>query len=47
MPGLLRVVARSAGRDVVAQLKALAEPTDRGILTEEEFAGQKAKILAG
>ena len=33
--------------DVVAQLKSLAELKDQGILTEEEFAAQKAKILGG
>ena len=33
--------------DVIAQLKGLAELKDQGILTEEEFAAQKAKILAG
>jgi hypothetical protein len=33
--------------DVVAQLKALAELKDQGVLTEAEFAAQKAKILAG
>ncbi|MET1034056.1 MAG: SHOCT domain-containing protein [Arthrobacter sp.] len=33
------------GNDVVEQLKALASLKDQGILTEEEFAGQKAKIL--
>jgi hypothetical protein len=32
--------------DVVTQLKSLAELKDQGILTEEEFAAQKAKILA-
>jgi hypothetical protein len=31
--------------DVVSQLKSLAELRDQGILTEEEFAAQKAKIL--
>ena len=31
--------------DMVAQLKELAELKDAGILTEEEFAAQKAKIL--
>ena len=36
-----------AGGDVVAQLKGLAELKDQGILTEEEFAAQKAKILGG
>jgi hypothetical protein len=38
--------AASPGTDVVTQLKALAELKDQGILTEEEFAAQKAKILA-
>jgi Short C-terminal domain len=32
--------------DPVAQLKELAELKNQGILTEEEFAAQKAKILA-
>jgi hypothetical protein len=32
---------------VVSQLKELASLKDQGILTEEEFAAQKAKILAG
>ncbi len=31
--------------DPIAQLKQLAELKDQGILTEEEFAAQKAKIL--
>ena len=31
--------------DTVTQLKQLAELKDQGILTEEEFAAQKAKIL--
>lgn len=31
--------------DVVAQLKGLADLKEQGILTEEEFAAQKAKIL--
>lgn len=35
----------AAPTDVVTQLKALAELRDQGILTEEEFAAQKAKIL--
>ena len=34
-----------AAADPVAQLKELAELKDQGILTEEEFAAQKAKIL--
>lgn len=37
----------SAGEsDVIAQLKQLGELRDQGILTEEEFAAQKAKLLA-
>ena len=32
--------------DTVSQLKGLAELKDQGILTEAEFAAQKAKILA-
>ena len=31
--------------DVVSQLKSLAELRDQGILTDAEFAAQKAKIL--
>jgi hypothetical protein len=31
--------------DAIEQLKQLAELKDQGILTEEEFAAQKAKIL--
>lgn len=33
-------------RDVVQQLKDLADLKAQGILTEEEFAAQKAKLLA-
>ena len=33
--------------DPVAQLKKFAELRDAGILTEEEFAAEKAKILGG
>ncbi len=32
--------------DVVEQLKKFAELRDQGILTEEEFSAQKAKLLA-
>ena len=39
--------AAAPATDVVTQLKALAELKDQGILTEAEFAAQKAKILAG
>jgi putative oligomerization/nucleic acid binding protein len=33
------------GPDQIAELKQLADLKDQGILTEEEFAAQKAKIL--
>jgi hypothetical protein len=33
--------------DAIERLKELAQLRDQGILTEEEFAAQKAKILAG
>jgi hypothetical protein len=32
--------------DLVTQLKELASLVDKGILTEEEFAAQKARLLA-
>jgi hypothetical protein len=32
--------------DVVEQLKKFAELRDQGILTEEEFAAQKARLLS-
>jgi type II secretory pathway component PulL len=35
------------GRDRIAQLKDLAELKREGILTEQEFATQKARVLAG
>lgn len=35
----------AAGADPIAQLKELAELRDQGILTEEEFAQQKARLL--
>jgi hypothetical protein len=35
----------SGGEDPIAKLKQLAELRDQGILTEEEFAAQKARIL--
>jgi hypothetical protein len=34
------------GEDPMEQLKKLAELKDQGILTEQEFSDQKAKILA-
>jgi len=36
-----------ATQSLVDQLKGLAELKDQGVLTEEEFAAQKARILAG
>jgi hypothetical protein len=36
-----------AGDDMIAQLEKLGELRDKGILTDEEFAAQKAKLLAG
>ncbi len=38
--------AQGAEVDVVAQLKELAALKEQGILTDDEFAAQKAKILA-
>jgi hypothetical protein len=35
----------AAAPDPIAQLKQLAELKEQGILTEEEFTAQKAKIL--
>jgi hypothetical protein len=32
--------------DPIERLKSLADLKDRGVLTDEEFAAQKAKILA-
>jgi hypothetical protein len=37
--------APAAGADPYAQLKELAELKDQGVLTEEEFAKEKARIL--
>src|SRR6187399_3258786 len=36
--------AAAPAQDSIAQLKELAELKNQGILTEEEFAAQKAKI---
>ena len=33
--------------DMLAQLEKLGELRDKGILTEEEFSAQKARLLAG
>jgi Short C-terminal domain len=35
------------GDDMIAQLEKLAQLKDQGILTEEEFAAQKQKLLGG
>ena len=37
----------AAAADPIAQLKQLAALKDQGVLTEEEFAAQKARILGG
>ena len=37
--------ASGPSQDAIEQLKELAQLKDQGILTEEEFAAQKAKIL--
>jgi hypothetical protein len=37
--------APAAGASVIDQLKELGELKEQGILTEEEFAAQKAKLL--
>ena len=39
--------AAAAEDDVIAQLTKLGELKAQGILTEEEFAAQKAKLLGG
>jgi Short C-terminal domain len=39
--------AAPAGESTIDQLKELGELKSQGILTEEEFAAQKAKLLAG
>jgi hypothetical protein len=44
-PAAVPVAPTSGGGDMVTQLKELAELRDQGILTEEEFAAQKAKLL--
>jgi hypothetical protein len=35
----------ASGDDTIAKLKELGELRDSGVLTEEEFAAQKAKLL--
>ncbi|MFC0449464.1 SHOCT domain-containing protein [Rhodococcus jostii] len=38
--------APSGGMDRIAALKQLGELRDQGVLTEEEFSSEKARILA-
>jgi hypothetical protein len=45
-PAAAAVPPAAPARDSVAQLKDLADLKAKGILTEEEFAAQKARILA-
>ena len=45
-PAVAAPEAASEG-DVISQLKDLADLKAQGILTDDEFAAQKAKILAG
>ena len=37
--------ADAGGDDVITKIKQLGELRDQGLLTEEEFAAQKAKLL--
>jgi len=37
----------TAGPSTVEQLKDLAQLKEQGVLTDEELAAQKAKLLAG
>jgi hypothetical protein len=39
--------AAPAGASVIDQLKELGQLKEQGVLTEEEFAAQKAKLLGG
>lgn len=39
------VPARAGGDDMIEQLRGLGELRDQGILTEAEFAVQKARVL--
>jgi hypothetical protein len=41
------VAAAPAGASMLDQLKELGELKEQGVLTEDEFAAQKAKLLAG
>ena len=46
MPGVPAPAAPAAQPDPVEQLSKLADLRDRGVLSDEEFEAQKAKILA-
>ncbi|HEY5861100.1 MAG TPA: SHOCT domain-containing protein, partial [Actinomycetota bacterium] len=39
--------AAAAGGDMMAQLQQLAAMNAQGVLTDEEFAAAKARLLAG
>jgi hypothetical protein len=45
-PATMAPAPSAAGRDPIAQLKDPADLKAQGIRTEEEFAAQKARILA-
>jgi hypothetical protein len=45
-PAPAPVAPAAEGSSVIDQLKELGELKSQGILTEEEFAAQKAKLLA-
>jgi 3-oxoacyl-ACP reductase-like protein len=46
-PAPVAAPAPAAGASMLDQLKELGELKSQGILTEDEFAAQKAKLLAG
>jgi hypothetical protein len=46
-PGVLVPPAAAPAEDMYAQLERIGALKAQGILTEEEFAAEKAKILAG
>ncbi len=46
-PAPAPAAAPAAGESMIDQLKELGELKAQGILTEDEFAAQKAKLLAG
>ncbi len=46
-PAAVPAAAPAGGDDMVAQLQKLADLKAAGVLSEEEFAAAKAKVLAG